>query len=58
MSKKQIIKTKFEAIPEQQIKPGVYLKSVGHKYVTIINTLNGTWIEKQPIDEFYQEYCV
>ena len=54
---KQEIKEKYEAIPERQISTGIYLHTIGRKYVTVMNTWNGTKLEKIEIDEFYAEHC-
>lgn len=50
--KKEII-DKYEKIPERQISVGVYLDKVGYKYMTILNTWNGTRFYKQTIKDFY-----
>lgn len=54
---KQEIKEKYEAIPEKQISTGVYLHTIGRKYITVMNTWNGTRLEKIEIDSFYAEHC-
>jgi len=53
---KQQIKDKYAAIPERQISAGNYLLKIGTKYVTILNTWNGTHLIKQSISEFYAEH--
>lgn len=39
--------------PENQIATGVYVKKVGYKYVTVVNTWGTTTTEKIPIEVFY-----
>ena len=50
------IEEKYAAIPEKQISAGIYLKSVGRKYVTVINIWLRTWEDKIDISEFYDNY--
>ena len=50
------IKEKYSAIPEKQVSAGIYIKSVGTKYVTLLNTWGTTKIEKVEIDEFYENH--
>lgn len=50
------IKEKYNAIPEKQVSAGIYIKSVGSKYVTLLNTWGTTKIEKVEIDEFYENH--
>ena len=60
MTKKEmanVIKEKFAAIPEKQVSTGVYIKTTGYKYVTLIDTWGTTTLEKVGIEEFYNEYC-
>jgi len=55
---RQEIKDKFAGIPERQIAVGIYLKSSGSKYVTIINTWVGhKTIQKELIEDFWFEHC-
>ncbi len=51
------IKEKFAAIPEKQVSTGVYIKTIGRKYVTLVNTWGYTTLEKVDIEEFYNEHC-
>lgn len=51
------IKEKFAAIPEKQVSTGVYIKTIGRKYVTLVNTWGNTTLEKVDIEEFYNEHC-
>jgi hypothetical protein len=51
------IKEKYSAIPEKQISSGIYLHTIGRKYVTIINTWNRTKFEKIALDDFYDGHC-
>jgi len=50
------IKEKYSAIPENQVSAGIYIKTIGRKYVTILNTWGVTKIEKVEIDTFYENY--
>lgn len=50
------IAEKYSAIPEKQVSTGIYLKSVGKKYVTLLNTWERTRLDKIEITEFYQNY--
>lgn len=50
------IKEKYSAIPEKQVCAGIYIKSVGRKYVTLLNTWGTTKLEKVEIDEFYEDH--
>ena len=55
--KSEIIE-KYEAIPERQVSPGIYLRSVGSKYVTLLNTWGITHFDKVGIEEFYRNYIM
>ena len=50
------IKAKYSAVPEKQVSPGIYIKSVGRKYITLLNTWGTTRLEKIDISEFYEDY--
>ena len=50
------IKEKYSAIPKKQVRPGIYIKSVGTKYVTLLNTWGDVTLEKVKIGEFYEEH--
>ena len=50
------IKEKYAAIPEKQVSPGIYIKMVGRKYVTLLNTWGTTKIEQIELSEFYENY--
>jgi len=50
------IRSKYEAIPEKQISAGVYLHTIGRKYITVMNTWNKTTLEKIEIEDFYREH--
>lgn len=50
------IKEKYSSVPEQQVLPGIYIDSIGRKYVTILNTWGATKLEKVEIDEFYENH--
>jgi len=53
---KQAIKDKYAAIPDGQISTGIYLHTIGRKYVTVMNTHNATKLEKIEIDDFYAKH--
>ena len=53
---KKEIKAKYAAIPEKQISAGVYLHTIGRKFITILNTWGTTRLSKIDIEDFYQEY--
>jgi hypothetical protein len=50
--KAKAIKKRFDG----QVSPGIYIKTIGRKYVTLLNTWGTTTIEKVDIDEFYDNY--
>jgi len=50
---RQKIIQRYEGIPEKQVSPGVYIQTVGNKYVTLLNTWNATTIEQITIEDFY-----
>lgn len=52
---KSEILDRYNSRPEKQISAGIYLKSVGNKYVTILNTWGTTRVEKIPIEDFYSD---
>jgi hypothetical protein len=54
--KREEIREKYNSIPEGQVSVGIYLKSVGSKFVTLLNTWDTTTIEKIDIDDFYENY--
>lgn len=53
---KSEIAEKYSAIPEKQVSTGIYIKSIGCKYVTLLNTWGTTTLEKIEIKEFYENY--
>ena len=53
---RQEIIGKYNAIPEQEVSTGVFIKTVGYKYVTLLNIWGTTSIEKVDIEEFYENY--
>ncbi len=53
---RQEIIDKYNAIPERQISVGLYLKSVGTKWVKILNTWDGSKIETMDIETFYNSH--
>ncbi len=46
------IKKHYESIPEQQVSPGVYLQTVGYKYITLLSTWDKTHEIKTCLDCF------
>jgi hypothetical protein len=54
---KQEIKEKYAAVADRQISTGVYLHTIGKKYVTVMNTWDGTRLQKIEIDDFYSDHC-
>ena len=52
------IKRKYAAIPGKQVSPGIYIKLVGRKYVTLLNTWGTTRLDKIEIAEFYEDYLI
>lgn len=50
------IAEKIAALPEGQIEPGMYVAGIGSKYVTILNTWDGTRIDKMEIEDFWKQY--
>ena len=53
---RQEIIDKYTAIPESQVSAGVYIKTVGYKYVTLLNTWDTTTLDRVEIDDFYNDY--
>ena len=51
----QEIREKYNAMPEKQVSTGIYIKSIGTKYVTLVNTWEHR-LEKIPIEEFYEAH--
>lgn len=47
---------KYSAIPNRQVSPGIYIKSVGRKYVTLLNTWDTTRLVKVSIEKFYENH--
>jgi len=50
------IKSWIDGKPGQEFSTGLYLKTVGYKFVTYINTWDETTVEKMDIDDFFDEY--
>ena len=50
------IKEKYSTIPKKQVRAGLYIKSVGTKYVTLLNTWGDVTLEKVKIGEFYKNH--
>ncbi len=53
---KQTILSKNAASPSGQVSPGIYLQSIGYKYVKMLNTWDTTTVEYEPIEDFYNWY--
>lgn len=53
---KQAIKDKYATAPEWQVKPGIYIHTIGNKYITLLNTWDETSLEKLSIEKFYKNY--
>ncbi len=53
---RQAIKDKYSSVPEKQVETGVYIKSIGIKYVTLINTWGTTNTEQHTISDFYNNH--
>lgn len=45
---------KYAAIPEREIITGVYVHTIGSKYVTILDTWGGSTLRKELIKDFYE----
>ena len=54
--KAEKIRSKYNAIPEKQVSCGIYIHTIGHKCVTVLNTNGESRLEKILIDDFYQEH--
>ena len=52
------IKEKYSAIPDKRVSTGIYIRSIGSKYITLVNTWGNTTLEKVEIDEFYENYML
>ena len=50
------IKEKYSAIPDKQVSTGIYIHTIGRKYITLVNAWGKTTFEKVDIDEFYENY--
>ncbi len=54
---KQAILAKNATSPEGQLSTGIYLKKIGSKYVTILDTWESTNTYRINIGDFYYQYC-
>ena len=43
--------------PDWEVFVGIYVKTIGTKYVHIVNTWGTTTVSKIPLKEFYDMYC-
>ena len=50
------IKEKYSAIPKKQVRAGIYIHTIGRKYITLLNTWGTGTLEKVEIDEFYENH--
>jgi hypothetical protein len=50
------IREKYSGIPERQVRPGLNIHTIGRKYITLINTWEGSRLERWEIMEFYHEF--
>jgi len=52
---KREISRKYESVPERQVSPGIYIHTIGRKYITLLNTWDHTRFEHILIEDFYYE---
>ncbi len=55
MTNKEIrnkIKEIVAGLPEQQISAGIYIHTIGYKYLTIMDTMDETTLERIPLEYF------
>ena len=52
----QAIKEFLSKLPGGEFSTGCYVYSVGHKWVTYVNTWGGIRQEKISLDDFYETY--
>jgi hypothetical protein len=50
------IRGKYEGVPEMQVSAGIYIHTIGRKYVTLLNTWETTRFVKVEIEEFYNNF--
>ena len=50
------IREKYEGIHEMQVSAGIYIHTIGRKYVTLLNTCGVTQFVKVEIEEFYNNF--
>jgi hypothetical protein len=50
------IKKLCEALHDGEIRTGIYVKTIGYKYVTLIDTWGNTTQEKISLENFYEKY--
>ena len=47
---------KYDNIPKKQIATGVFIKTIGIKYITLIDCWNAISIRQILIEDFYKEH--
>jgi len=50
---KKEITEKYSEIPEMQVSPGIFIHTIGRKYITLLNIWGTTTLVKVDIEEFY-----
>jgi len=53
---KKEIADKYAAIQNAEVYTGGYLKTIGRKYITIVDTWETTSLIKMEIESFYRKY--
>jgi hypothetical protein len=53
---KNEIAERYNAIPEKQVTVGIYIKTIGRKFITLLNTWGDTSVEKIEISDFYENH--
>lgn len=52
------IKLEYAGVPESEVYTGGYLKSIGTKFVTIVDTWDTTSLIRIPLIVFYNQYIL
>ena len=55
---KRDIILKYAGIPEKRVQPGIFLQSVGAKYVHLLSIWDKTTLYTMTIREFYDKYMI
>ena len=53
---KEEIKNLKERTPEGQVRPGLFIKLIGRKYVHVLNIHDNATMDKINIDDFYNTF--